>query len=231
MSEHVLIIDDDRELCALLQEFLRLEGFRVSLAHDGQIALQRCRRETFDALVLDIMLPGMQGLELLRALREHDSTPVLMLTARGGDTDRIVGLELGADDYLPKPCNPRELSARLRAILRRTRPQRSGRNQLLAIDGTRLDPGQRSAHWHDHDLCLTSAEFNILQLLMEQAGSVVDKETLSRQALQRPLTAYDRSVDVHVSRIRRKFAELGADNPIASVRGAGYQFTTRGDPA
>lgn len=226
MSDHILIVDDDRELCSLLQEFLSLEGFRVSLCHEGHEALRRCRDTPFDALVLDIMLPGLQGLDLLRSLREHDSTPVLMLTARGGDTDRIVGLELGADDYLPKPCNPRELSARLRAILRRTRGSHSPPGDaVLSAGKARLDPARRSATWDGRDLGLTSAEFNILQVLMAQAGAVVDKETLSRQALQRPLTAYDRSVDVHVSRIRRKFADLGAENPITSVRGAGYQFT------
>ena len=225
MTEHLLIIDDDRELCALLQEFLQLEGFTADLCHDGLEALQRCRQQRFDAIILDIMLPGMQGLEVLRKLRERLDTPVLMLTARGEDTDRIVGLELGADDYLPKPCNPRELAARLRAILRRGRGMEPGKDTDLIVGLTHLNSADRSASWNDCRLELTSAEFNILYTLLRNAGSVVDKESLSRQALGRALSAYDRSVDVHVSKIRKKFAVCGADNPIVSIRGAGYQFT------
>ncbi len=225
MTERLLIIDDDRELCTLLQEFLRQEGFEVDLCHDGREALLRCQRTVFDAIVLDIMLPGMQGLEVLRRLRERLDTPVLMLTARGEDTDRIIGLELGADDYLPKPCNPRELAARLRAILRRGRSAEPAMDADLRVGLTHLNTADRSASWNGSDLELTSAEFNILHSLLLHAGSVVDKESLSRQALGRALSAYDRSVDVHVSKIRKKFATLGADNPIVSVRGAGYQFT------
>tara|TARA_R110002110_G_scaffold114374_2_gene283738 strand:+ start:48267 stop:48995 length:729 start_codon:yes stop_codon:yes gene_type:complete len=225
MTESLLIIDDDRELCALLREFLQLEGFVVASCHDGREALQRCRQEAFDAIILDIMLPGVQGLEVLRKLREQQHTPVLMLTARGEDTDRIIGLELGADDYLPKPCNPRELAARLRAILRRGRSTDPGRDTELRVGLTHLNSAERSASWNQRDLELTSAEFNILLTLLTHAGSVVDKESLSRQALGRPLSAYDRSVDVHVSKIRKKFAACGADNPIVSIRGAGYQFT------
>ncbi|MEQ9462387.1 MAG: response regulator transcription factor [Haliea sp.] len=225
MTERLLIIDDDHELCALLQEFLQLEGFGVELCHDGREALQRCQQTVFDAIVLDIMLPGMQGLEVLRKLRERLDTPVLMLTARGEDTDRIIGLELGADDYLPKPCNPRELAARLRAILRRGRSAEPARDADLRVGLTQLNTADRSASWDKRDLELTSAEFNILHTLLLHAGNVVDKESLSRQALGRPLSAYDRSVDVHVSKIRKKFAACGADNPIVSIRGAGYQFT------
>jgi DNA-binding response OmpR family regulator len=225
VTEHLLIIDDDRELCALLLEFLQLEGFAVDLCHDGREALQRCRQQQFDAIVLDIMLPGMQGLEVLKKLREQLDTPVLMLTARGEDTDRIIGLELGADDYLPKPCNPRELAARLRAILRRGRSAEPHRGTDLRVGLTHLNSADRSATWNDHSLELTSAEFNILHTLLLHAGNVVDKESLSRQALGRPLSAYDRSVDVHVSKVRKKFAACGADNPIVSIRGAGYQFT------
>ncbi len=225
MTEHLLIIDDDHELCALLQEFLQLEGFSVDLCHDGREALRRCQQTMFDAIVLDVMLPGMQGLEVLRKLRERLDTPVLMLTARGEDTDRIIGLELGADDYLPKPCNPRELAARLRAILRRGRSAEAARDADLRVGLTQLNTADRSASWDNRDLELTSAEFNILHTLLLHAGNVVDKESLSRQALGRSLSAYDRSVDVHVSKIRKKFAACGADNPIVSIRGAGYQFT------
>jgi len=226
MSATVLIIDDDKELCALLADFLQLEGFQSSAVHDGAEAVEHCRSHRYDAIVLDIMLPGLQGLEVLRKLREFSTTPILMLTARGEDTDRIVGLEMGADDYLPKPCNPRELAARLRAILRRFQgsgPERG--EQRLQVGKTRIDPADRSAAYDGNDLHLTSAEFNILQALLTQAGTVVDKEALSQRALGRPLSAYDRSIDVHVSKIRKKLTAHGGDNLILSVRGIGYQFT------
>jgi len=227
VSATVLIIDDDRELCTLLSDFLGLEGFTPSAIHDGAAAVAHCRAHRYDAVVLDIMLPGLQGLDVLRQLREFTDTPVLMLTARGEDTDRIVGLELGADDYLPKPCNPRELAARLRAILRRSRT--AGAEPVtgaLAVGQTVIDPGNRSASYGGVDLRLTSAEFNVLQALVSRAGTVVSKETLSEQALGRALAAYDRSVDVHVSKVRKKFAAVGGDNMIVSVRGSGYQFRT-----
>ncbi len=223
MSESILIIDDDRELCALLGEFLLLEGFSTQACHDGNEALAHCRDHPYDAIVLDVMLPGLQGLEVLRQLRAFSATPVLMLTARGDDTDRIVGLEMGADDYLPKPCNPRELAARLRAILRRSRV--SDNPSELVVGNTRIDPARRSATHGDTDLLLTSAEFNILQVLLNRAGTVVDKDTLSRQALGRGLNAYDRSIDVHVSKIRKKLAAAGGGQSIVNVRGVGYQFT------
>ena len=185
-----------------------------------------CQKHSYDAIVLDVMLPGLQGLDVLRKLREFSATPILMLTARGEDTDRIVGLEMGADDYLPKPCNPRELAARLRAILRRSQNSRSADNTAhLQVGQARIDPADRSASYAGADLQLTSAEFNVLQALLSEAGKVVDKETLSQQALGRPLSAYDRSIDVHVSKIRRKLAALGGDKLIVSVRGLGYQFT------
>ncbi|MDH4039169.1 MAG: response regulator transcription factor [Gammaproteobacteria bacterium] len=226
MSATVLIIDDDRELCALLAEFMLLEGFAASACHDGAAAVTHCRDHVYDVIVLDIMLPGLQGLEVLRSLRRFTTTPVLMLTARGEDTDRIVGLEMGADDYLPKPCNPRELAARLRAILRRSRAVSGDtRGSELVVGQTRLDTAGRSATFAGADLQLTSAEFNVLAALMADAGTVVDKESLCRRALGRPLAAYDRSVDVHISKLRRKIAALGGDNLIVSVRGSGYQFT------
>lgn len=226
MSARILIIDDDQDLCALLADFLRLEGFEPSAVHDGAEAVEHCREHGYDAIVLDVMLPGLQGLEVLRKLREFSATPILMLTARGEETDRIVGLEMGADDYLPKPCNPRELAARLRAILRRAGPERQGvASGKLAVGSTVLDPADRSASHNGEDLQLTSAEFNVLQALLSRAGSVVDKETLSRQALGRPLSAYDRSIDVHISKIRKKLAASGGKKLILSVRGAGYQFT------
>ncbi len=232
MPDQVLIIDDDRELCALLQEYLQSQGFSCNALHDGAQALSHLRETHYQVLVLDIMLPGLQGLDVLRKLREFDNTPVLMLTARGEDTDRIVGLELGADDYLPKPCNPRELAARLRAILRRAgkSPQEESPEEIIA-GSTRLHLPSRGATHAGQELLLTSTEFNLLQVLLRYAGQVVDKDTLSQEGLGRPLAAFDRSVDVHISKIRRKLAEAGGDKLILSVRGAGYQFVLEGDGA
>ena len=227
MSATILIIDDDRELCALLAEFLQLEGFATSAVHDGAEALRHCRREAYDAIVLDVMLPGMQGLEVLRNLRTFTTAPILMLTARGEETDRIVGLEMGADDYLPKPCNPRELAARLRAILRRSQVVPGGDHPgdpELVVGQTRINTAERSATHGGCDLQLTGAEFNVLHMLLAHAGTVVDKESLSQHALGRALSAYDRSIDVHISKLRKKLAASGGDNLIISVRGSGYQF-------
>jgi DNA-binding response OmpR family regulator len=226
MTTNILIIDDDKELCELLADFLKLEGFHTEAQHDGLQAVSHCRVQQYDAIILDIMLPGLQGLEVLRKLREFSHTPILMLTARGEDTDRIVGLEMGADDYLAKPCNPRELAARLRAILRRSESntENSVQQAQLTIGLTTLDTSNRSAHYDQEDLNLTSAEFNVLRALLAHAGEVVDKESISQQALGRSLSAYDRSIDVHVSKIRKKLALVGAENLILSVRGMGYQF-------
>ena len=226
MAPNILIIDDDRELCGLLADFLNLEGFQADAVHDGAEAVTHCRDNLYDAIVLDVMLPGLQGLEVLRKLREFSDTPILMLTARGEDTDRIVGLEMGADDYLPKPCNPRELAARLRAILRRVESRKEPDTPaLITVGATSITAANRSAQYAGQDLQLTSAEFNVLQVLLGRAGSVVDKETLCREALGRPLSAYDRSIDVHVSKIRKKLASHGGEGLIVSVRGIGYQFT------
>ena len=230
MDNRVLLIDDDKELCSLLAEYLRLQGFTVDAIHDGAAAVAQLRHQHYDVLVLDIMLPGMMGLDVLRNLRDFDNTPVLMLTARGEDTDRIVGLEMGADDYLAKPCNPRELAARLRAILRRTDggdvPEQK---KQVRVGQTKLNSANRTASHKGADLNLTSAEFNLLQILLQRAGKVVDKDTLSQEALGRPLSAYDRSIDVHVSKIRRKLTDADGDNLIVSVRGLGYQFAMDGD--
>jgi len=226
MGAHILIIDDERELCAQLADFLALEGFDCSAVHDGVAAVERCRQHAYDAVVLDVMLPHLQGLEVLRQLRGFSDMPVLMLTARGEETDRIVGLEMGADDYLPKPCNPRELAARLRAVLRRSGENpRRGPPPDVSAGETHIDSATRTATHAGADLHLTSAEFNVLRVLLGAAGTVVDKETLCREALGRPLAAYDRSIDVHVSKIRRKLAALGGRDLILSVRGEGYQFS------
>jgi DNA-binding response OmpR family regulator len=227
MSANVLIIDDDKELCALLSDFLSLEGFETQAIHDGAEAVTHCRNHDHDAIVLDIMLPGLQGLDVLRQVRQFSTTPILMLTARGEDTDRILGLELGADDYLAKPCNPRELAARLRAILRRGNlVAEDVAAPVLEAGQTSMNAADRSATFDGVDLQLTSTEFNVLQVLVTNAGTVVSKDLLSQNALGRALSAYDRSIDVHISKIRKKLSELGGDNLIVSVRGSGYQFRT-----
>ena len=223
MPQEILIIDDDRELCVLLGDFLQLEGFTVSAIHDGADAIELCKGKDFDAIILDVMLPRVQGFDVLRRLREFSTTPVIMLTARGEDTDRIVGLEMGADDYLPKPCNPRELAARLRAVLRRTDTSRQTQGSLLETDELILNTADRSVRHAGLEVKLTTAEFNVLEVLMRHAGDVVNKEMLSQQALGRALTAYDRSIDVHVSNLRKKLVE-GDREIIKNIRGVGYQL-------
>jgi DNA-binding response OmpR family regulator len=226
MNPNILIIDDDRELCALLEDFLQLEGFDTGSVHDGADAIERCKGSEFDAIVLDVMLPRIQGFDVLRRLREFTNTPVIMLTARGDATDRIVGLEMGADDYLPKPCNPRELAARLRAILRRTDQPAEQTSALLEVDSLVASTTERKVSLAGTEIKLTTAEFNILVVLMRHAGEVVNKEMLSQQALGRALTAYDRSIDVHVSNLRKKLT--GAERElIKNVRGVGYQLTRK----
>lgn len=225
MSHKILIVDDDQELCELLTEFLQLEGFTVNAVHDGETAISRCRGEEHDVVILDVMLPKIQGFEVLRKIREFSNIPVLMLTARGEDTDRIVGLEIGADDYLPKPCNPRELAARLRAILRRSESSQTIEQlDLLSIGALQLNRANRSVDVAGIDPKLTNAEFNILFSLASDAGQVVSKEKLTEKALGRQLTAYDRSVDVHVSSVRKKLNACGASHTIKNIRGIGYQF-------
>ena len=229
MKNTVLIIDDDTELCALLAQYLDLQGFEVNSVHDGAEAIAHLQQQQYDTLVLDVMLPGLMGLEVLRKIREFTDTPVLMLTARGEDTDRIVGLEMGADDYLPKPCNPRELAARLRAILRRSQTNGAPDDAIvISVNDTHLNSADRTTNHNGASLNLTSAEFNLLKILMQHAGRAVDKDTLSQEGLGRPLAAYDRSIDVHISKIRRKLADAGGDDLIISVRGLGYQFAVVG---
>jgi DNA-binding response OmpR family regulator len=228
MNQAILIIDDDRELCELLEDFLRLEGFDTATVHDGADAVEACKAGEYDAIVLDVMLPRLQGFDVLRKLREFSDTPVIMLTARGEDTDRIVGLEMGADDYLPKPCNPRELAARLRAILRRTERSREEESTLLEVGELLASTTERRVHYLGRELKLTTAEFNVLLVLMRHAGEVVNKELICQQALGRALTAYDRSVDVHVSNLRKK---LGESELIKNVRGVGYQLVRAGAEA
>lgn len=228
----ILLVDDDITLCRLLVEFLTRDGFAASAVHSGADALETVKHDgQYDAVVLDIMMPGISGLEVLQSLRSRFSIPIIMLTGRGDDIDRIIGLEMGADDYISKPCNPRELAARLRAVLRRTaEPRDRMTNSVLESHGIRLDIGRREATLAGEPLNLTSAEFNTLALLMQSAGEVLSKELLTEKVLYRKLNAYDRSIDVHISRIRQKLsAHLPATNMIKSIRGAGYQFISDDD--
>ena len=231
MTQKILIIDDDVELCELLQQYLSKEGMDIATIHHGKEAVEHLQHNTYDAVVLDFMLPGLQGLDVLQRLRGFSNVPVLMLTARGDDIDRIVGLEAGADDYLPKPCNPRELLARLRAVLRRTEQQdiRRGQTRVSAY-GIEMDTATRTANCNNKELDLTSAEFNTLHALMEHIGTVVSKEKLTELALNRKFTRYDRSVDVHISNLRKKItAQLGDVDLIKTVRGAGYILVKQDD--
>lgn len=222
-----MLADDDVELCRLLSEYLAQEGFEVDAVHDGATAVERGRSGDYGIVVLDVMMPRVNGFDALRSLREHTRTPVLMLTARGDDVDRIVGLEMGADDYLPKPCNPRELVARLRAILRRSQSWSSsdGSDEPIVVGDLVLRPGTREALLSGAPLLLTSAEFNVLEKLVRRTGRVVSKSDLSEQALGRKLERYDRSIDVHVSNLRKKLGPLSEGVPrIKTVRGAGYIY-------
>jgi two-component system response regulator CpxR len=225
----LLVIDDDRELCALLRDFLEGEGHEVRARFDGSSALADIEADEPDLVVLDVMLPGMNGLDVLRELRARSRVPVVMLTARGEDVDRIVGLELGADDYLAKPFNPRELAARIRAVLRRvgapgTAPER------LRVGDLELDPGARVARRGDDEVPLTGVEFSILEMLMRDAGRVVSRDDLSRQVLGRRPSTFDRSLDVHLSNLRRKLGPRpdGGDR-IKTLRGVGFQYVRPAD--
>jgi two-component system response regulator CpxR len=230
MSETVLLADDDRELCELLREYLEQEGFSVRLAHDGEAALEAARAPDLDALVLDIMMPAPNGIEVLKRLRRESALPVVMLTARGDDLDRILGLELGADDYLPKPCNPRELVARLRAVLRRSAgAQAPG---VLCVQDLELHPGSRQLLRDGERLDLTSTEFSLAQVLLQRAGTVVSKRDLYLAALGREPVRFDRSVDMHLSNLRRKLGPApGGGARIETVRGIGYLYATDAETA
>lgn len=227
----VLLVDDDTEFCELLVDYLTPEGFSVDTVHDGEAALQQAGTERYDVIVLDVMLPKLTGFEVLRELRTRSQTPVLMLTARGDDVDRIVGLEMGADDYLPKPCNPRELVARIRAILRRTAPRQNNGNQAslpetLKVGDVELHAARRTVLCRGESVPLTSTEFSVLEVLLREAGQVVSKEQLSERALARKLSRYDRSIDMHVSNLRKKLGSHPDDQTrIETVRGVGYLYT------
>jgi two-component system response regulator CpxR len=223
----LLIIDDDIDLCELVAEYLEGEGFTVDAVHDGPAGVERCLATDPELVILDVMLPGLGGFAVLAKIRERSKVPVIMLTARGDEVDRIVGLEMGADDYLPKPFNPRELAARIRAILRRSSVEGAGDDDpaRLVVGDLQVDLGARVVRRGDAVVELTGAEFSILEILVRAAGSVVGRDELSRQALGRRSSAFDRSLDVHLSNLRRKLGPLadGGDR-IKTVRGVGYLY-------
>lgn len=228
----ILIIDDDMDLCELLREYLVPEGFVVATVHDGVQGAEQAVSGKYALVVLDVMLPGINGFEVLRRIRAASPVSVLMLTARGDDVDRIVGLEMGADDYLPKPFNPRELVARIRAILRRMesapqlQPPHPADPGRLTVGDIELVTGTRSVLRGGQKVDLTSVEFAILEILLRLAGQVVSRDELVRHALGRRLTAYDRSIDVHVSSLRRKLGPLpGETERIKTVRNIGYLYS------
>lgn len=225
--DRILVIDDDRELCDLLKEYLVQESFQIDTVHDGKSGVSQAIKGCYSFIVLDVMLPELNGFEVLRQIRAASDIPVMMLTARGDEIDRIVGLEMGADDYLPKPFNPRELVARLRAIQRRmTVPKTSAAENRISKGDITLDLATRSVTCGDELLDLTSVEFSVLETLLRMAGTVLSRDELSRMALGRELNHADRSIDVHVSNLRKKIRPFEqAGERIKSVRGIGYIYT------
>lgn len=223
--DRILVIDDDVELCSLVSEYLRPEGFQVDAVHDGKNGLTRALSGDHLLVVLDVMLPGMNGFDVLRKIRDSSRIPVLLLTARGEDVDRIVGLEIGADDYLPKPFNPRELVARIRAILRRTQGKsETAVPDVIRVGDVELDPATRSVLHRGKPVELTSVEFDLLQVLLREAGRVVTREALVDQVLGRKFSPFDRSIDMHVSKVRKKLGDSDSGDHIKTIRGAGYIF-------
>lgn len=225
----LLIVDDDVELCELVAEYLAPEGFEVEVVHDGAKGAELAPSGDYDIVILDVMLPGMNGLDALRAIRSRASVPVLMLTARGTDVDRIVGLEIGADDYLAKPFNPRELLARVRAVLRRAapaEPTETARRDAVTVGDVALDRGARTVVRAGGTVELTSVEFDLLDALLRAAGTVVSRNDLALAALGREISPLDRSVDQHVSNLRKKLGPRpGGNERLKSVRGSGYMYT------
>ena len=231
LARRLLIIDDDAELCELLAEYLQPEGFQVDAVHTGTEAVERALTGHYALLVLDVMLPGLRGFDVLQKIRATSRVPVIMLTARGEDVDRILGLEIGADDYLPKPFNPRELAARIQAVLRRTDEARtrgavSAGEELVCVGDLELSPASRVVRRNNHEVDLTAVEFDLLKLFLSSPGVVLEREYLAHSVLGRNLTPFDRSIDVHVSNLRRKlgWAPDGGER-IKAVRGSGYLYS------
>lgn len=231
--DKVLIVDDDEDLCELVSEYLTVEGFNVETVNDGAAGLEAALEDRHDLVILDVMLPKMNGFDVLRELRKSSGIPVLMLTARGEDMERIVGLEIGADDYLPKPFNPRELVARLRAILRRVdSASEAGLEapEKLRVGDLEMSTAARSARMAGEELNLTAVEYDLLAELLRSAGKVVKKEQLSREVLERDLSPFDRSLDMHISNIRKKLGEhASGKNRIKTIRSVGYIYALDAD--
>jgi len=219
----VLLVDDDVELSNMLGDYIEIEGFEVIVENDPEMGVVRALRDNVDIIVLDVMMPKMDGIEVLKQIRKSSKLPVLMLTAKGDDDNRIYGLELGADDYVPKPCKPREVVARIRAILRRT--SSDTKIEEIKVGKLMLFPYKRVAEWDHQPLELTSTEFNLLEILARHAGKIVKKEDLCLQALGRPLAKFDRSIDVHLSSIRQKLGNNESGNHcIQTIYRLGYQM-------
>jgi two-component system response regulator CpxR len=218
----VLLIDDEVELCAMLREFLAARRIRVEAVHDGRLGLARAIGGAYDLILLDVMLPGLDGFELLRQVRRRSFVPIIMLTARTTKDDRIAGLDAGADDFLPKPFDPEELAARIRAVLRRVNRFTAGVPETIEVNRIRLSPATREAWSDGTPLELTTIEFDILDLIARSAGRVVSRQELTAALHQRPASPWDRSLDVHVSHLRRKLGRRAG--LIQTIRGIGYLF-------
>ena len=228
MTDRILLIEDDRRLAEMISNYLGEAGFRTAIAPSGTTGIAMQDREPFDIVILDLMLPDMDGLDVCRRIREKSQTPILMLTARGDAMDRVVGLEMGADDYLPKPFEPRELLARLRALLRRSRSDR--KNEVMRFGRLEIDTAARQVRLDGDERSLTSYQFALLLALAENAGRVLSRDTIMNLLKSETLEAFDRSIDVHISRIRAAIE----DDPkkprrVITVRGAGYVFAKAQD--
>jgi two-component system, OmpR family, response regulator CpxR len=228
-SPSLLLIDDDVELCALMRDYFVERGFRLEAVHDGRRGLSRAVSGVYDLVILDIMLPGLDGVEVLRQVRKRSAVPIIMLTARTTPSDRVAGLDAGADDYLPKPFGPEELVARIRAVLRRAGRTPVNEAEVLEVRGVRLTPGMREVLSDGRKVETTTTEFDLLELLVRSAGRIVSRNELSAVLYQRPLSPFDRALDVHVSHLRKKLGPHG--DLIRTIRGVGYLFCAEGDAA
>jgi DNA-binding response OmpR family regulator len=234
--QRILVVDDDAELCELIAEYLKPEGFEVKAVHNGKHGVEQALTGEFALIVLDVMLPGLRGFDALRRIRARSGTPVIMLTARDDDVDRILGLESGADDYVPKPFNPRELAARIQAVLRRavttgaSMESTASVNERIALGDVELDRGTRSVRRGNRELELTSVEFDLLAIFLKAPGRVISRDELVKSVLGRELAPFDRSIDVHVSNLRRKLgpAPEGTER-IKAIRSVGYVYTAPRD--
>jgi two-component system response regulator CpxR len=219
-----LLVEDDVELTSLMTEYFAQHDFTMESVHDGRSGLALALEGSYDLVILDVMLPVLDGFEVLRQLRKRSAIPVIMLTARVGQPDRIAGLNAGADDYLPKPFGPEELLARIRAVLRRSARTQASTAHVIEAAGLRLDPQKRVAEYHGEPLDLTAFQFDVLEILVRAAGRTVSRDELAAALHQRPASPFERSLDVHISHLRKKL-ERGGSTPIRTVRGTGYQFS------